>query len=73
MSRNKLEGTLPLSRVAYEEYLNDSGIPERDKWSNGGRIPLTTVHYGTWLRSNDPIAFNAGYQDWLREQEGGEV
>jgi len=57
--------TAPNTRVAYEEYLNELGIPEDDKWSNGGRIPASTIHWGTWMRTNDPIAFNAGYQEWL--------
>jgi len=67
MNRDKYYGAISHTRAAYEEYLNELGIPENDKWSNGGRIPSTTVHYGTWLRSNDPIAFNVGYQDWLRD------
>ena len=65
---NRLSGIIPLTRAAYEEYLNELGIPETEKWSNGGRIPPAAIHYGTWLRSNDPIAFNVGYQDWIRER-----
>ena len=49
----------------YEIELNELGIPEDDKRSNGGRIPDTS-DYGTWLRRNDPIAFQVGYQDWKR-------
>jgi hypothetical protein len=51
------------TRTAYEAYLNEIGIPEDDKRSNGGRIP-DRAKYGTWLRNQDPIAFNAGYNDW---------
>jgi hypothetical protein len=53
------------SRTDYEEYLNELGIPEDDKHSNGGRIP-DHCDYGTWLRVNDPIAFNVGYSDYCR-------
>lgn len=45
-----------------EEYLNDLGIPENDKRSNGGRIP-DNADYGTWLRRNDPIAFEVFLSD----------
>jgi hypothetical protein len=47
----------------YEEYLNEIGIPEHDKRSNGGRIP-DHAHYGAWLRKNDPIAFEVGFNEW---------
>lgn len=47
----------------YEEYLNEIGIPEDDKRSNGGRIPDNS-NYGTWLRKNDPIAFQVGFNEW---------
>ena len=57
-----------ITRADYEEYLNEIGIPENDKWSNGGRIRPTCTQYGTWMRINDPIAFNVGYQDYIREQ-----
>lgn len=45
------------------EYLNEIGIPEDDKKSNGGRIPDNSK-YGQWLHKNDPVAFNAGFRDW---------
>jgi hypothetical protein len=48
----------------YEEYLNELGIPEKDKASEGGRIP-DSMPYGTWLRQNDSIAFNVGYHDLI--------
>lgn len=53
------------TRIDYEQYLNEVGVPEQDKKSNGGRIP-DQRDYGTWLRINDPIAFNVGYNDWCR-------
>jgi hypothetical protein len=48
----------------YEEYLNDVPVPEMDKKSNGGLIPDNTTKWGTWLRKNDPIAFEVGYNEW---------
>ena len=52
------------TKIAYEAYLNDFGIPEDDKKSNGGRIP-DHARYGSWVRKNDPIAFEVGYQEWI--------
>jgi hypothetical protein len=49
----------------YEKYLNEMGTPEDEKRSNGGRVP-DCANYGGWLRINDPIAFNVGYQEWER-------
>lgn len=45
------------TRQDYEEYLNEiqSFRGEHKK-------------YGTWLRRNDPIAFNVGYNEYLRER-----
>lgn len=53
------------TRKEYKEYLNDQGIPEADKKSNGGRI-RDTSKYGNWLYANDPIAFEVGFADWSR-------
>lgn len=53
------------TRKGYEEYLNELGIPEDDKKSNGGLIP-DHARYGTWLRKNQPITFNVGYNDHCR-------
>ena len=53
------------TREDVEQYLNEIGIPEHDLKSNGGRIPDTS-DYGTWLRKNDPIAFNVACNDYLR-------
>lgn len=49
----------------YEKYLNAFNVPEHDKRSNGGRIP-DHAKYGTWLRKNDPIAFNVGFSEKTR-------
>lgn len=50
----------------FENYLNNFEIPENDLKSNGGRIP-DNAKYGTWLRKNDPIAFNVGYNEYQRQ------
>lgn len=53
------------TRKEYEEHLNELGVPEDDKKSSGGRIP-DCANYGSWLRRNDRIAFNVGYNEWAR-------
>lgn len=49
----------------YEELLNEIGVPSQDSKSNGGRIP-DKCKYGSWLRRNDPIAFNVGFSDYKK-------
>ena len=49
----------------FEIELDEIGIPEDDKKSNGGRIP-DSANYGAWLHMHDPIAFEVAYQDWKR-------
>jgi len=56
-----------MTKGQYEEYLNTFEIPDGDAKSDGGRIPDGTP-YGSWLRRNDPIAFQVGYSDKNREQ-----
>ena len=51
------------SKIAYEKHLNEEGVPEDNKKSNGGIIP-DYVKYGTWLRVNDPDLFETGYREW---------
>lgn len=51
------------SKIAYEKYLNQEGIPEDQKRSKGGNIP-DYVKYGTWLRVNNPELFEKGYREW---------
>ncbi len=51
------------NKKTYTEYLNQIGIPDEEKKSNGGRIP-DSVKYGNWLRKNDSIAFRLGFSDW---------
>lgn len=48
----------------YEEFVNGLPIPDANLKSNGGRIP-DKAKYGTWLKKNDPIAFNVGYGEWI--------
>ena len=55
-----------MTRQQYEEYLNGFDIPDDDLKSNGGRIP-DGAKYGSWLRRNDPIAFNVGYNGKVQE------
>lgn len=51
-----------MNKKEFEEMLNEIGTPEDDKKSNGGRIPDNSK-WGTWMRRNDPIAFNVGYNE----------
>lgn len=55
------------TRAEYENWVNQVPVADDDLRSNGGRIPDRTQNYGTWLRRNDPIAFEVGYQEWARE------
>jgi hypothetical protein len=58
-----------LTKKAYEIYLNELGVPRDEKWSNGGRIKNSIKKYGTWLRNNDPVMFNVGYNEWKIDQK----
>lgn len=51
------------SKISYERHLNEEGIPESLRKSNGGQIP-DYVKYGTWLRVNDTEEFELGYRNW---------
>jgi hypothetical protein len=58
-----------MTKRQYEELLNDCGAPDHDHPKNRGRVPLNFVNkYGTWLRKNDPIAFEVGYREQLTEK-----
>ena len=52
------------TKKEYERYLNEMGVPKSDDVEYGGRC--RSKDYGTWLRRNDPIAFNVGYYEWVR-------
>lgn len=59
------------SKISYERHLNQKGIPDIEKKSNGGRVP-DYVKYGTWLRVNDVDTFEKEYLSWkvvMRQQE----
>lgn len=47
--------------------MNELGVPEDDRYSNGGRI--RGERYGSWMRKHAPIAFNVGLGEYrLRMQ-----
>lgn len=56
------------TRKDSENELNDIGTPPDDLKSNGGRISDKTK-YGTWLRKNDPIAFNVYHNEQISQIE----
>jgi hypothetical protein len=57
-----------MTKKELEQYLNEIGCPDHDHPENGGRVSWTMVNrYGTWLRRNDPIAFEVCY--WEHKQE----
>jgi hypothetical protein len=51
------------TKTYFIRYLNEQGCPEKDKKSNGGRIP-DWANYGRWLKNNDPVAFAEQYNSW---------
>ncbi len=54
------------SKNEYEKWLNELEVPFHDCKSNGGRI-RDNAKYGSWIRRNDPIAFQVGYNEWARQ------
>lgn len=54
------------TKTEYERFLNELGVPQEDRRSNGGRINDYAA-YGIWMRTNDPIAFEVGFNEWVRE------
>lgn len=65
-SKPRKERIIKPSRRAYEEWINEIPVPFDECKSNGGRIP-DHCKYGTWIRKNDPVAFNVGFNEWSRE------
>ncbi len=59
------------TKKAYEEYLNELSPPyESDEWIIGGyhrTVYAYSKRYGTAMRRHDPIGFEAGYQDWIKQ------
>lgn len=43
--------------------LNELGVPELDRKSNGGNIP-DGANYGEWMRRHDRVAFNVTVQEY---------
>lgn len=52
---------MKLTKEMFVEWLNEIGCPEDD------HPEIRNNTYGKWLRKNDPIAFEVGYNDWVRE------
>jgi hypothetical protein len=52
-----------LNKAGYEQYLNEYGMNETQYNRRGTPIKK----YGSWLRLNDSIAFNVGYNEWVTE------
>jgi len=53
------------TKIQYQFYLNELGIPQDDLRSNNGRIP-DYAKYGNWIRTHDKIAFEIGYREWIK-------
>jgi len=51
-----------MTKKDYTKYLNELEVSMDDRKSNGGRIP-DHCKYGDWLRKNDPISFEVGYNE----------
>ena len=56
----------------HEDWLNEIEAPQDELRSNGGRMPDSSK-YGSWMRKNDPIAFNASFYERSRETERSEI
>jgi hypothetical protein len=58
------------TKKEFEDYCNEFECPEHDHPENNGRVSWSMVNkYGTWLRKNDPIAFEVGYRDWRNRND----
>lgn len=58
------------TKDAYEKYLNEIGKSlDTDEFIIGGIMRNPEKGYGNMLRKHDPISFNVGYNEWLREQK----
>jgi len=56
------------TKKEYESHLNEIGCPDHDHPENDGRVSWVMVDsYGTWLRRNDPIAFNVGCNEYEQQ------
>lgn len=59
------------TRSGLERYLNDAGIPDHDRKSNGGRCADGSA-YGSFLRKHDPTLFDVLFREWENGDLGGE-
>lgn len=67
------------TKQAYERELNDLFTPGeairqavgQDEGHPPGIRLLRMGRYGSYLRKYDPIAFEVGYNEWIREKHGG--
>ena len=62
-----------LTKKAYEAYLNDnSPVNGSAKWIISGTARIYFMwkgQYGSAIRQYDPIAFQVGYNEWVRENQ----
>ena len=60
------------TKKQYEAKLNvestaANGVNSQCRWSKKHPFVVqTNGKYGTWLRRNDPVRFDVGYQEWSR-------
>lgn len=67
MKKNKLPRK---TKKVYEEFLNSIAVTYEQCWIGGKNIFYDErKKYGTYLRKHDPIAFNLGYNEWVRENK----
>ena len=59
------------TKKQYEEFLNSISPPQgSEEWIIGGTIRMLYMwkrQYGTAIRKYDPIAFQVGYNDFLKK------
>lgn len=59
-----------VTKKEYENYLNNCSPPQgSEEWIIGGTIRMAYMwqkKYGTAIRKYDPIAFQVGYNDFLK-------
>jgi len=61
---------MKITRKDYEKHLNDigTGLPD-ESFIIGGKYHKNRNKYGQLLRLYDPIGFEVGYQEYIREHE----
>lgn len=59
---------MKLTKQAYQEWLDEiAPAYDSDEWIIGGERRRGS--YGAAMRRHDPIAFQVGYQEWVRNEE----